>query len=158
MITEIDLKKAILDLLKTKYAPPEYHYYGIEVTEGCEKPYFFTDLRLMRQQDETANIVSKEYYLAITYQGKKTSEEDNFNKIEEIRELLCCIDDKNRKRKMVLKVKDRYIKIEDFSYTYTGEANNILQIQIEMSFYDFVNIEIEEKIAQYVQLNMKKED
>ena len=158
MITEIDLKKAILDLLKTKYAPPQYHYYGIEVTEGCKKPYFFTDLRLMRQQDETANIVSKQYYLAITYQGKTVSEEDNFKKIEEIRELLCCVDERNRKRKMVLKVKDRYIKIEDFSYTYTGEENNILQIQVDLNFYEFASVETEEKIAQEVRLNIKKEE
>lgn len=157
MITEIDLKKAILDLLKTRYPPTQYHYYGIEVTEGCQKPYFFTDLRLVRQQDETANIISKEYYLSITYQSKKINEEDNFNKVNEIRELFCCVDEKNRKRKMVLKVKDRYIKIEDFSYTYTGEENNILQIQIEFSFLEFASVETEEKIAQEVQLNITKE-
>ena len=137
MITEIDLKKAIVSLLQSRYVTSQYHYYGIEVSEGNKRPYFFTDLRLLTQQDETANIVSKKYFVAITYQPKQISEIDNFEKVEEIRQLLCCNDDRNRKRKMTIKVKDRYIKIDDFSFTYVGEETNILQIQMNLNFLEF---------------------
>lgn len=153
MITEIDLKKAIVSLLQSKYATSQYHYYGIEVTEGNKKPYFFTDLRLLTQQDETANIVSKKYFVAITYQPQKINEVDNFKKVEEIRELLCCIDDKKRKRKMAIKVKDRYIKVYDYSYTYTGEGNNILQIQMNLSFLEFAVIKDTEPLMETVEIN-----
>lgn len=155
MINEIDLKKAIVSLLQSKYATPQYHYYGIAVTEGNKKPYFFTDLRLLTQQDETANIVSKKYFVAITYQPQKINEVDNFKKVEEIRELLCCIDDKKRKRKMTIKVKDRYIKVDNFSFTYTGEENNILQIQMDLSFLEFAVTRDTEPIMEEFEINQE---
>ena len=155
MITEIDLKKAIVSLLQSKYAISQYHYYGIEVTEGNKKPYFFTDLRLMTQQDETANIVSKKYFVAITYQPKQISEADNFEKVEGIRQLICCIDDKKRKRKMTIKVKDRYIKVDNFSYTYTGEENNILQIQMDLSFVEFAVVRDIEPLIEEVEVKQE---
>lgn len=158
MITEIDLKKAIVTLLQSKYDKKEYHYYGIEVTEGCKKPYFFTDLRLISQRDETANIVSKKYLVMITYQAKKVSEMDNFEKVEEIRQLLCCNDDRNRKRTMTIKVKERYIKIDDFSFSYVGEETNILQIQIDLSFLEFAEQKATEPFMEdiNVQQNIKE--
>ncbi len=156
MITEIDLKKAIISLLQSRYATSQYHYYGIEVTEGCKKPYFFVDLRLMSQKDETANIVSKKYFVSITYQSKQISETDNFEKVEEIRQLLCCNDDRNRKRKMTIKVKDRYIKVDDFSFTYVGEETNILQIQIDLSFLEFAEQKATEPFME--DINVKQEN
>ena len=48
-----------------------------------------------------------------------------------------CTDNKKRKRDMTIKVKERYIKIENYHYGYTGEANNILQIMFDFSFLEF---------------------
>lgn len=162
MISEIDLKTAILDLLKQKYKPKGkgksgYRYYGIEVSEGCERPYFFVDLRLMNQRDETANIVSRYYSVFIIYQGAALSEVDYYKKVNEIRDLLCCIDKKNKKRKMVLKVKNRYIKIQNYSFGYTGEGNNILQIEFDLSFYEFADLEAVEQKMERVNMRIKEE-
>lgn len=137
MISEIELKKAILDLLKTKYPSESYKYYGIEVSEGCKRPSFFVDMRLEKEQDATANLIKKEYAVYITYFAEKVNETDNLKKVEEIRQLLRCTDNKKRKRDMTIKVKERYIKIENYHYGYTGEANNILQIMFDFSFLEF---------------------
>ena len=91
--------------------------------------------------------------MAITYQPQKISEADNFEKVEGIRQLLCCIDDKKRKRKMTIKVKDRYIKVDDYSYTYTGEENNILQIQMNLSFLEFAVVKDTEPLMETVEIN-----
>lgn len=139
MITEIELKKAIIDLLKQKFSQ-QYKYYGMEVTEGYSKPSFFVDIRLINETDETANLIRKEYQTYITYFSKKVSEVDNLNKVEEVRQLLRCTDKKKRKRDMTIKVKDRYIKVDNYHFGYIGEANNILQIVFDFSFLEFEQV------------------
>lgn len=137
MITEIELRKALLDTLKKKYPTSQYKYYGIEVTEGLTRPSFFVDVRLLRQQDATLNIIEKEYTVTITYFAEQVNEVDYLTKVEEIKELLRSTDKRKRKPFMGLTVKNKYIRINNFHYDYTGEANNILQILFDFSFLEF---------------------
>jgi len=149
MITETELKKAVIDLLKEAYPAPKYRYYGIEVSEGYQRPAFFVDLRLRSRNDETANIISKMYDVTITHFPKRIKETVYTAMIDDIAALLMQKDTRKRKPRMTLKVGDRYIKVEDYAYDYAGKNNNLLQIEWSMTFCDFA----EEGPSEYQTMN-----
>ncbi|BBF45074.1 hypothetical protein lbkm_3833 [Lachnospiraceae bacterium KM106-2] len=155
MTTMIDIKKAINSLLKMKY--PTYKRYGIEVTEGYERPSFFVDLRLDGRNDATANIEKKDCSCTITYFARKIDDIDNLTKVEEIQQLLSGKDSRNRKKRMCLYVNDRYIPVTKYHFGYTGEKNNILQIGFTISYFDFCQEEEDRQLMQEMKMKERLE-
>lgn len=142
MISEVDLKKTINTIIKDAF--PKHHLYGQGDVEGYKYPAIFHELRMTGTNDATLNTVEKNYFSAVQYipQGDR-SEADDMRFYETLRNALCCIDDRNRKRKMCIKVtdsdngSDRYIKVKDVNYGYVGEAIDIMQVGFTLSFYDY---------------------
>lgn len=156
-ITAKDIKAKIVELLRTKYPKEEYHIYGKPVSEGFLIPCFFVDVRLGDRSDATANIVNKEYRCHILYFSEDmksaTAEEDQFDKVEEIGDLLCCIDDRNRKRKMCIECNGRYIQVKEYSSDYTGSEVNILTIDFTLQFYDWRQEAVPEPLMEEFSFN-----
>lgn len=139
-----DIKEALVALLRGKYKS-KCKYYSRQVTEGMLLPAFFVDVRLVQQKDETINIVSKQFSCRIMYfqedPNAENAEADQFAKIEEILNLLVCIDAKrNPKGNMVLKVKDRYLTVSECGVDYIGRENNIMELSFQLQFYDFKEV------------------
>lgn len=127
MISVAEVKKTMIGILKGKYGNA-YKYYGIEVTEGYEKPAFFTQLVPIRLQGETKNAADSAYSFVITYFQKKIDEVDALTKLSEIREAYG----------LKLRIGDRYVNVDDVDYDFVGERNNILQITVGISFKEKV--------------------
>jgi len=142
MINEIRLKKTVNDILRETF--PTAHIYGQGDNEGFEYPAIFSEMALTNQNDATINIVEKNYKIGIQYvPSGDRSEEDDLTFYQTLRDALCCIDDRNRKRKMCIKVlddddnSDRYIKVKDLAYGYVGEAQDQMIITFTLYFHDF---------------------
>ena len=159
MLTEIQLKTALNSIIKGLY--PKAHIYGQGATEKFLYPAFFIEIRLNGCNDATANIVEKNYMVYITYIPKTITEEDNFIKVNEIRDGLKCTDDANRHMKMYIKVAsdndNKYIQVKDYSFTFIGEAVDTLQISFTLSFFDFYDPTVTEKMMEHVVLTEKLE-
>jgi hypothetical protein len=138
MTDDKDIKKAIIDLLKAKYPQPPYSYYGIEVVEGYTPPAFFVDLRPRGMTDETINVMSRGYDVYIKHFPRKVDEAAYLDIIREVTRSLTAHDKRKRKPRMTLKVGERYIKVDEFGYDYVGKNGDILQIEWNMTFYDFI--------------------
>lgn len=136
-----DIKKKLVKLLRDIYPPKEYRIYGKPEVEGYEMPSFFVDVRLSDRGDETINVVRKQYRVYIVYFPKtldvSTIEEDTYKKIDEIADMLCCKDARNRKHNMKIEINGRYIDVKEFASGYTGKENNILTIEFSLEFLDF---------------------
>ncbi|MCI7301320.1 hypothetical protein NIA71_01305 [Ihubacter massiliensis] len=154
MITGQDLKKEIVRLLKSKY---DYMVYGKEVTEGYKKPSFFVDLRLLSQEDESVNIVSKSFHCTITYFQKKTSESDILKTLESILGVLTLQHPRSKKKKLMLKVGERYLPVSNFEQGFTGKNNNIMTIDFDVEFYDFSTVKEDIETMKDVIINKKLE-
>lgn len=155
MITQKDILEEINHLLKEKYG---YKVYGIEVSEGYKKPSFFVDLRLTGQTDESANMVRQSYNVSIVYFQRNVNEIDCLDKAEGIRQCLISKDVKNTKKKMMLKVKDRYISVEGFETGYIGRNNNILQINFDLAFTTLNQPAQEGELIKAVKVNQEMEE
>jgi hypothetical protein len=158
VITDSELKKAIIGLLKSKYPDPPYLYYGVEVAEGYQTPAFFVDLRLRGMKDETINIVSKQYDVYITHFPKRPKETEYLNMVAGVELLLTTTDKRKRKPRMTLKVGERYIGIDEFSYDYVGKKNNLLRLEWTMQFYDFIDDGPRQELMTHLHTNVTADE
>ena len=156
-ITAKDVKAKLVEILRSKYPQDKYHIYGKPVSDGFRVPCFFVDVRLGDRSDATANIVNKEYRCHILYFEEDpkapNAEEDQFNKVEEIADLLCCTDARNRKRRMCIELNGRYIQVKEYSSDYTGSEVNILTIDFTLHFYDWRQEAVPEPIMEEFNFN-----
>ena len=125
MIQIQEVKKEMIQVVRNLY-PKGYRFYGAEVTEGYEKPSFFTQILPEKMENETKNVRSNVLMFVITYFQKEVDEADMLKKAKEIRNAFG----------MKVKVGDRYITVTDFDYDFMGSDDNILQMRITVSFYD----------------------
>lgn len=124
MIEIIDIYASVNNLLKQKYK--DIKRYCNDVKGGFEKPSFFVSIITRANKNESINFKFKQYSIVITYFQKNKDEIDNLKKISEIEELFGnCIE-----------VKDRYVRVTDLESDFAGEENNILQVTIDIEFYD----------------------
>jgi hypothetical protein len=142
MISDITLKTAINAIIRETF--PKCHLYGQGDVEGYKYPAIWHELRLSEMKDATLNTVQKTYMSVIQYIPEEhRSEADDLRFYKVFRDAMCCVDDRNRSRKMCFKVtddddeSDRYIKIDSMSNGYVGESLDIFEINFTYSFYDF---------------------
>lgn len=125
MIQMQEVKKEMIQVIKNLY-PKGYRFYGAEVTEGYEKPSFFTQILPEKMENETKNLRSNTLMFVVTYFQKAVDEADMLEKAREIRNAFG----------LKVKVDDRYINVIDFDYDFVGSDDNILQMRITVSFYE----------------------
>lgn len=155
MLTEIQLKAALIRLLKQTF--PDVAIYGVGAVEGYKRPCFFVEMILTSENDETVNVVKKTYSVSILYEPEKITEVDSLQKVDGIRNMLKCVDDRNKHRKMCIKIKDdkfgnRYVKTTEFFYTFVGDDTDYLNVHFNMEFYDTEEIEPTEPPIEDVRL------
>ncbi|MBU5331415.1 hypothetical protein KQI61_04335 [Anaerocolumna aminovalerica] len=144
MITPLDIRTSALGLLKKKY--PKCKRYGNEVMEGFDKPSFFMSIMPITNSNASVNFKFYSYSIIITYFPKEPDEIDSLTKAAEIEILFG----------YQMKVKDRLINITDYSYDFVGNNKNILQITIDVEFYDDIDKKDNSKIADKLYLRKEK--
>ena len=140
------LKKGMLDVLRDLY-PSGYRFYGIEVTEGYEKPSFFTQLIPVMIEREMQRTTDNIFLFVVTLFQKEPDEADALEKITEIRDAYGA----------KVHIGDRYINVTDFSYEFIGEDRNIPQIQITVSFKDQIMRKEEQEAMRHVEWRYENE-
>lgn len=158
MINEITLKGAIVSLVSE--ACPEMNIYGQGQVEGWIEPALFIEMALTNQTDETINIVSKTYSVMIQHRDESASEADKLEIFQRVQAALKCIDGRNRRRKMVIKVtdedgNDRFIHVSNLLYVWTGDSLDILQMQFNLNFYDSETIVDPEPMMENIEESME---
>lgn len=146
MIPAGDVKKALIDVLKKVFGK-KYKYYGIEVSEGYEKPSFFTQMIPISMENETTNITSSAYSFVITYFQQKIDEADALEVFSKIREGYG----------LKVKIGDRYINVTDVDYDFVGEKSNILQVTVNVLFKDKIEKEETAQIMKQMEIKRKME-
>lgn len=134
MTSEGDVLTALIALLRTKYATENFHFYTKEYTEGFVLPCLFVDCRLISEQPAGANVSRKEMSCVIDYFQSERNQEETISFVNDLRELF--LDNGKKTRRMILKVGDRYIPVDDFSFGYVGQSNNIPEVTFSLMFVD----------------------
>ena len=132
MIVEMDIRKAIYNLMSTKWDRKDYRYYLREVHESYRMPCFFI---LADLEDETPSgvaTVKKSYQVKIQYYEEGHAETKTAEIVDGFRELLLS----TRKRYFILPVKDRFLEVKNFSYDYVSSDLDTPEITFRLEFFD----------------------
>ena len=108
-------------LLKMKYP---YKIYGKEVKEDFETPSFFTEIIDKGSGAETRNFAKGGFTVKIIYFQDEKNEEDQLEKVDEIKELFG----------MAFHVGSRYLTVGEYSHDFIGEYSDILQISVDFDY------------------------
>lgn len=146
MIESSGLICALNALLQGKF--PGIRLYGNDVSDGMERPYFFVECVPGGITYETINFVKQSCFLKITYRQKAPDEADGLKKVREIRDAIG----------LKFCVGIRKLNVKSYSYDYVGEYNNILQISIDLEWYDNLYLPPEGAMIESVDMALRKGD
>lgn len=139
-----DIKIAVHELLEKEY--PEIKIYGKEIKEGYKPPCFFVEILDKGQQTDSKSYARGGFTVFISYFQTQTYELDQLQKIDEIKLLFG----------MVLKVGNRILTVGEYTYDYTGEYDEILQISIDFDYKENIMQPETEETAAEVNVKLVK--
>jgi hypothetical protein len=120
----VEIKKAINELLKGRYPPPQYKIYGKEIKEDYDLPCFFTEILDKGSKAETKNFAKGGFTIKITYFQEIKNELDQLEKVDEIKDLFG----------LIFCVGNRKLTVGEFSHDFIGEYQDILQISVDIDY------------------------
>ena len=142
MITLVDIKKSINQVLKTNF--PDIKLYAGEVKEGFKRPSFFTSIIPILFNYDTTNYSSNRLMVVINYFSENETELENLRMADALKKAYG----------MTLKVKDRYITLREIK---TDITDGVLQFKFDLNFFDGVEITKEEyEIMKQLNMNLKE--
>lgn len=139
MINALDIKKSVIDKVKTKY---EYPFRSNEVIEDYSKPSFFLWVKPIHSELKTINLTKKSYRVSMELEGIKDT-----NALLEVLSGLYLLFSLN------LRVKNRVITIHSTSGEIEGD---LLEFSFDLDFNEATPREIpEHEIARELIFNRK---
>lgn len=125
MISEFDIKKAVVDTLRKNF---EYPVYEFGVVEGMKFPCLFARV-WGKGEIETRNIYHQDYTVEIVMMHEKNEKGTE----------AAVLKDMGKMRQAFLthlKTEQRLLPVSDFDTDYTGERGNIPRFLFNLDFYD----------------------
>jgi|GEM_PF-540121 len=153
MIHYSDVIRAVNGILKDLY--PKIRRYGNDTIDKAVPPYFFAECVSTALNHESANMQRNSCTVYINYIQKTPDQADNLKKYSEIFDAL----------RMTLNIQDpehadvvRHLTYTNYSYSYTGENRNDLQISFDLSWYESTQETPDEKMQDVFLRTLLKEE
>ena len=128
-MTLSELKKGLLSLMQMIYPETEYKYYGMDVSEGFERPSFFTQIKPVEMDPNNYNSRNNRVTFFIDYMQEIVDEVDALDKIQQIRDSFG----------LAVKIGDRAVKVVSYDYDFIGTERNIPEISIDLEWMDRID-------------------
>lgn len=141
MIGLLDIKSSIVSLLKNNF---KYKVINNAVKEGFDKPSFFIKVENLSINRVTPNLIEESIFVTINFFIDKDLEKHNTH--------LSVADALKRVFISKLKVKDRYLTIEEMSCDYREE---VLEFTFFLSFYNRVEKSDNSEYAENISIRRK---
>lgn len=125
-MTIFDVKKALISKMKTLFSDDEFNYYSKEVTEGYERPAFFTTLKPISVEPLNYNSQNNQYCFYIDYVQKTEDEADALNVAQKIKDLFG----------LFVKVGNRAVNVTGFNFDFIGKTKDQLEVAVDLQWID----------------------
>lgn len=147
MISEYDIKKAVVDTLRRNF---EYPVYEFGLVEGMKFPCLFARV-WGKGEIETKNIYHQDYTVEIVMM---------YGKNEKGTEAAVLKDMKKMKQAFLthLKTEQRLLPVSDFDTDYTGERGNIPRFLFNIDFFESLYKTEAEEMMKTAEINFVKEE
>lgn len=147
MISEFDIKKAVVDTLRKNF---EYPVYEFGVVEGMKFPCLFARV-WGKGEIETRNVYHQDYTVEIVMMygnNEKGTEAAVLKDMKKMRQVFLTH----------LKTDKRLLPVSDFDTDYTGERGNIPRFLFNIDFFESLYKEETEEMMKTAEINFVKEE
>ena len=143
MLKQTDILQAVTALLKSRY---QYEIYADEVKQGFKQPCFFIKF-IKRKTTQNKSYNSNSFTIILSYfASKKTSKEVEFMEVvDEITELFS----------IGFHAGSRYLHVDTVSDEKIGEDQDILQISIDLPYFDTTGYEPDAGFDKMQEINIR---
>lgn len=147
MISEYDIKKAVVDTLRRNF---EYPVYEFGLVEGMKFPCLFARV-WGKGEIETRNIYHQDYTVEIVMM---------YGKNEKGTEVAVLKDMKKMRQAFLthLKTEQRLLPVSDFDTDYTGERGNVPRFLFNIDFFESLYKTEAEEMMKTAEINFVKEE
>lgn len=147
MISEYDIKKAVVDTLRRNF---EYPVYEFGLVEGMKFPCLFARV-WGKGKIEAKNIYHQDYTVEIVMM---------YGKNEKGTEAAVLKDMKKMRQAFLthLKTEQRLLPVSDFDTDYTGERGNIPRFLFNIDFFESLYKTEAEEMMKTAEINFVKEE
>lgn len=147
MISEYDIKKAVVDTLRRNF---EYPVYEFGLVEGMKFPCLFARV-WGKGEIETKNTYHQDYTVEIVMM---------YGKNEKGTEAAVLKDMKKMRQAFLthLKTEQRLLPVSDFDTDYTGERGNIPRFLFNIDFFESLYKTEAEEMMKTAEINFVKEE
>lgn len=144
MLSQTAIKTAANELLAEATG---LKIYGREVTEGYDTPSLFIEIVSKPFSHSTINFAKNGFSLKITFFQETPNELRQLQLIDTVKAAFG----------MVFAVEDRKLTVNEITYDYIGQKENILQISVEFDFYENTTPRQEGETARELDFRLIKE-
>ena len=144
-MTILEVKKGLIDKMKTVFTEDKYEYYGFDVKEGYKRPCFFTQIKPVDISPLNYNSKKIQATFYIDYLQKSINEVDALSVTQKLQDLF----------ELYVKIGDRAVYVNGFDWDYVGTNKNIIEISIDLEWY--VRISHNEEFPIMETANLKTE-
>lgn len=120
--------------------------YGREVTEGFDTPSVFVEIISKPFSHKTINFAKSGFALKITFFQTAPDEFEQLQMIDTVKEAFG----------MVFTVQNRKLTVNEITYDYVGQKEDILQISVEFDFYENTTPKQQGEIARELDFRLIK--
>lgn len=142
MTTLVDLNEAVNKVLSNRF--PNRKIYAGEVTEGFQRPSFFTQIIPMGMDYENLNYKTDRLMVAITCFNEGDTELENIKMYDELIKAFG----------RVLRVKNRYITLLNIR---SSNADGALQFSFDLNYWSQLRKEEERELMKELEMKTDKE-
>ena len=147
MISEYDIKKAVVDTLRRNF---EYPVYEFGLVEGMKFPCLFARV-WGKGEIETKNIYHQDYTVEIVMMYGKNEKGTEATVLKDM--------GKMRQAFLThLKTEQRLLPVSDFDTDYTGERGNIPRFLFDLDFYESLCEPETGEMMEEVKIEFEKEE
>ena len=124
-MTILEVKKGLLDKMKTIFPEEKFGYYGLDVIEGYKRPCFFTQIKPVEISPFNYNSKKIQATLYIDYMQKTIDEVDALSVIQQLEDLFG----------LSVKIYDRAVYINGFDWDFVVTNKNITEITVDLEWH-----------------------
>ena len=121
-MTLLEVKKGLLAKMKEAFPASKYKYYSTAVSEGFQRPCFFTQLKPTDTSPRNYNSRNMQATLYITFFQRSVDEAESLEIIQKIQDIFG----------LYVKINNRVIHVTNMDWDFIGKENNIPEIRIDL--------------------------
>lgn len=137
-----ELNKAVNSVLKSGF--PLYKIYAGEVTEGFQRPSFFTQVIPMAMDYETVNYKSNRLMVVITFFNESDTELENIKMFDSLVDLFG----------RTLNVGSRYLSLKNIRFS---NADGAPQFRFDLDYWSQLEKEEKHELMKELEIKTEKE-